>query len=116
MLFKNHISNCPGGDNNIENTIKHLIDDIISGSRTCTNFEKSDGFFNWLGSKIFDDDYLNKIIDYMIKNSIPRIKTFSDKIRNKTDEFKKNIIDEITSSKNRVVQELEEKKKEDELI
>ena len=115
LLFKNYISNCLGGENNIEKTIKQVIDDIISGSRTCTNYDKMDGFFNWLGSKLFDDSYLNKIIDYMIKNSIPRINTFSNEIKKHSDEFKKSIIDEITSSKNRVVQELEEKKKEEEL-
>jgi len=115
LLFKNHISNSLGGDNNIGNTIKQLIDDIISGSKTCTNYEKSDGFLSWLDTYIFDESYLNKIIDYMIKNSIPRIKSFSNIIKTKAEEFKKNIIDEITSSKNRVIEELEEKKYQEDL-
>ena len=115
LLFKNYISNCLGEENNIEKTIKQVIDDIINGSRTSTNYNEKDGIFNWLGSKLFDDSYLNKIIDYMIQNSIPRIKKFSDEIKTHADKFKKSIIDEITSSKNRVVQELKDKKKKEEL-
>ena len=87
-----------------------MISDIISSSRVSTDKEKCDGFFSWLGSKIFDDNYLNKVIDDMIKNSAPKIKTFSETVQNGADYFKKSIIDEISSSKNRVVDELKEKK------
>ena len=115
LLYKNYISNCLGGNNDIETTINQLIDDIISGSRHATDKKNCDGFFNWLGTKIFDDSYLNKTIDYMISKSTPKIKTFSDNIKTESDKFKRDIIDEINSSKNRVVKELEQKRQEEEI-
>ena len=110
LLYKNHISNCLGGSNNIEQTIDQMISDIISSSRVCTDKDKCDGIFSWLGAKIFNDNYLHKVIDDIIKNSAPKIKTFCDTVQRGADYFKKSIIDEISSSKNRVVDELKEKK------
>lgn len=115
LLYKNYISNCLGENNDIEKSINQLIDDIISGSRHATDKKNSEKFFSWLKTKIFDDSYLNKIIDYMLSKSTQKIKIFSDKIRNESDKFKKDIIDEINSSKDRVVEELEQKKKEEEI-
>lgn len=73
------------------------------------------GFFNCLGAKLFNANYLNKTIDYIIKQSTTRIKNFCDKIKEEDEKFKKDIIDEITSSKEGVVDELRQKKEEEEL-
>ena len=115
LLYKNYISNCLGGNNNIEQTIDQIINDIISGSRHATDSKNCEGFFSWLGAKIFDDNYLNKVIDFIIKQSNTRITTFSDKINKEAEKFKKDIIDEIRSSKERVVEELLQKKKDEEI-
>ena len=115
LLYKNYISNCMGGDNDIQKTIDQIISDIISGSRHSTDKKNCEGFFNWLGTKFFDSNYLNKTIDYIIKQSTTRIKNFCDKIREEAEKFKKDIIDEITSSKERVVDELKQKKEDEEL-
>ena len=54
---------------------------------------------NWLWTKIFDDICLNKTIEYIISK------------------FKRDIIDENNSSKDRVVvEELEQKKKEEDIV
>ena len=58
---------------------------------------------------------MNKTIDFIIKQAIQRIKIFSDKIKSESEKFKKDIIDEITSSKERVVEELKQKQEEEEL-
>lgn len=115
LLYKNCISNSLGGENNIEETINQLIDDIISGSRHSTDKKNSSGFFDWLGAKLFDDNYLYKVIDYMIEKATPRIRDFSEKIKKTSEDFQKSIIDEITSNKERVANELAQKKKEEEV-
>ena len=107
--YKNYISNNLGGNNDIESTISQIINDIISGSKTAADWDKVDGFFSWLGGKIFDDNYLNKIIDYIINHSTPEIKKFSDNIKSLVEKYKKEIIAEIESSRDRVVIEMEEK-------
>ena len=58
---------------------------------------------------------MNKVIDFIIKQSNTRITTFSDKINKEAEKFKKDIIDEIRSSKERVVEELLQKKKDEEI-
>lgn len=40
LLYKNYISNCMGGDNDIEKTIDQMISDIINGSRHSTDKKK----------------------------------------------------------------------------
>ena len=92
MLYKNYISNCLGGDNNIEETIDQMINDVISGSRHSTEKKNCEGFFNWLGAKLFNDNYLNKTIDFIIKQAIQRIKNFSDKIKSESEKFKKDLL------------------------
>ena len=115
LLYKDHISNCLGGNNNIGLTIDQMITDIISSSRSCTDREKCEGFFSWLGARIFDDNYLNKTIDDFIKQSTPKIKTFCDTVKHGAEGFKKSVIDEISSSRARVVDELKEKKLQEDL-
>ena len=115
ILYENYISNSLGGNNNIEESLEQLINDIIKGSKTATDWKNSDGFWSWLGSKVFDDNYLNKIIDYILKNSTPKIKTFSDTIKNYVNSFKTMINDEIKSSKGRVEKEMEERKEKERL-
>ena len=105
--YKNYISNNLGGNNNIESTINQIINDIISGSKTAADWDKVDGFFSWLGGKIFDDNYLKKIIDYILSHATPEIKKFADNIKSHVEKYKKDINDEIESSKNRVVEEME---------
>ena len=62
LLYKNYISNCLGGNNDIDKTIDQMINDIISGSRHVTEKKNCEGLISWLGAKIFDDNYLNKVI------------------------------------------------------
>lgn len=89
LLYKN-LSNYLGGNNNIEETIDQIINDIINGSRHSTEKKNCKGLFSWLGSKYFNDNYLNKPIDYIIKNPTPIIKTFSDKIKTEARKFKED--------------------------
>ena len=105
LLYKNYISNCMGGDNDIEKTLDQMLSDIINGSRHSTDKKNVEGIFN----------YLNKTFDYIIQLSTIRIKSFCDKIKEEDEKFKKDMIDEITSSKERVVYELKQKKEKEEL-
>ena len=105
LLYKNYISNCMGGDNDIEKTLDQMLSDIINGSRHSTDKKNVEGIFN----------YLNKTFDYIIQQSTIRIKSFCDKIKEEDEKFKKDMIDEITSSKERVVYELKQKKEKEEL-
>ena len=112
QLYENYVSQCLGGSNKIETTIEDLISDIIKASNTATDWENN-GLFCWVKQRLFDDNYLNRIIDSIISDSIPKIKSFCDSIKNYSSSYKKNILDEIQSSKSRVELEMEERKKKE---
>ena len=115
ILFENHISNSLGGNNNIEQSIQELIDDIINNSKDAADWDKVDGFWNWLYGKISSSNYLNKIIDSIINDSTVKLKNLRDNIEEYVNSFKAQINNEILSSKDRVVIELNEKREEEEL-
>ena len=110
--LKTYISN-QLGENDIEKTIGQIINDIIRGSKTATDWENKSGFFDWLGSKLSSTNYLNKIIDYMIVNSTPKMKSFSDSIKNHVSNYKTKMIDELESTKGRIIREMENQQKEE---
>ena len=114
QLYKDYISNCLG-EKNIEKTIQQIVNDIINGSKRATEYDKCSGFFNWLGNKLFDSNYLEKTINYMINESLKKIEAFSDKIEEESKKYKAQLIDEISISKQKVEEVLLEKKEEEEL-
>ena len=114
QLYENYVSNCLGGSDKIEKTIEDLISDIIKASNTATDWDKN-SVFGWIKAKLFDDNYLNRIIDDIISKSIPKIKSFCDSIKGYSSSYKKLINDEIEASKNRVELEMEERKKKEQI-
>ena len=112
-LYKDFISNCLG-ETNIETTIEQIIKDIINGSKRATDYDKCSGLFNWLGNKLFDSNYLEKTITYMINESLKKIEAFCDKIEEESKKYKTQLIDEISVSEEKVKEVLLEKKREEE--
>ena len=114
QLYENYVSNSLGGSNKIETTIEDLISDIIKASNTATDWDKN-SVFGWLKAKLFDADYLNRVIDSIISSCLPKIKSFCDSITGYSSSYKKLINDEIVASKNRVELEMEERKKKEQI-
>lgn len=112
ITYETYIANKLGGNNKIEQTLEDLITDIIKESKTAADWEKND-FFGWLGAKVFSDNYLNKVIDEINKLFTPKINLFCDSIKKNCEDFKKTIIDDINSSKTRVENEMEKRKKKE---
>ena len=104
-----------GGNNNIEQSIQEIIDDIINNSKDAADWDKVKGFWNWLCGKFSSSNYLNKIIDSIINDSTVKLKNLRDNIEEYVNSFKDQMNNEILSSKDRVVTELNEKKEEEEL-
>ena len=114
-LFKDHISNSLGGDDNIEKTMQQLVDDIITDSKSATKWNGIKNFFGWLHSKISSEEYLTKTVNFIINKISTNLKNFRDNIKEHIDKYKNNLNNEIKSSKYRVVAILKEKKEEEEL-
>lgn len=98
----------------LEKTLKNICSDIIIRSKKATDWENRDGIFKWIGTKIFDEDYLVKTIDFMIE-STRKIQSFIDNSKELIEQYKHIIIIPITSTKDRVLDELEERKEEEEI-
>ena len=111
-LYKDYISEKLGGSDKIEKTMDDLKTDIIKSSNTATDWENN-SFFSWIKQKIFDENYLNRIITFISNESNERIKSFIDSISTYSSEYKTMIIDEINSSKTRVEDEMERRIKEE---
>lgn len=79
-LFKDHISNSFGGDDNIEKTMQQLFDDIITDSKSATKWNGIKNFFGWLHSKISSEEYLTKTVDFIINKISTNLKNFRDNI------------------------------------
>ena len=112
QLYENYVSQNLGGENKIETTIEDLISDIIKESNTATDWDNN-SLMSWIKQKLFDENYLNRTIDFIISNSIPKIKSFCDSITKYSSSYKKMILDEIEASKGRVESEMEERKKQE---
>ena len=115
-LFKEYFSINIGIDNNIEKTLNDISNNILTRSKKACDWENRDGFWNWVGTKIFSDDYLNKYIDFMIQLFIPKIQSFIDKSKELVEEYREMIINPIISTKDRVLEELEEMKEQEKLL
>ena len=111
QLYEDYISQFLGGSNKIETTIEDLITDVIKASNTATDWENN-SFFSWVKMKLFDANYLNKTIEVIMK-VIPKIKDFCDSLKKYSSSYKKEILDELQSSKDRVEAEMEERKKKE---
>ena len=113
LLLKNFISKRMGRDNDIEESINDIIFDIISQSKSCTDWKNSQSFFKWFKAKIIKKEYLNQIIDFMIDNSCLKLKKSSDTYSNLIEDFKVRIENEINCKKDKIIEELESKKYEE---
>ena len=114
-LFKDYISNKLGGDNDIEETMEQLVDDIIKSSKSVNDWEERKSFFGWVYSKFSDEEYLTNIINFIIDKISYKFKSFRNEIDELIYKYKTKLNREIKSSKDRVVEELEEKKEEEQL-
>ena len=114
-LFKDYISNKLGGSNDIEETMEQLVDDIIKSSKSVNDWKESKSFFGWAYSKFSSEEYLTNIINFIIDKISYKFKSFRNEIDKLIYKYKTNLNREIQSSKDRVVEELEEKKEEEQL-
>ena len=112
--YQDYISINFGGENKIETTVEDLITEITKASNTAADWEKNT-FYSWFKAKLFDEDYLNKIIDHIISNSIPKIETFCKSINSHSSSYKKLIQDEIKVSRSTVENEMKERKRKEEI-
>ena len=112
--YQDYISINFGGENKIETTVEDLITEITKASNTAADWEKNT-FFSWFKAKLFDEDYLNKIIDKIISDSIPKIEAFCKSINSHSSSYKKLIQDEIIVSRSTVENEMKERKKKEEI-
>ena len=115
ILFKDHIANSLGGNNNIEETLQELIDDIVVNSKSAASWDNVKGFFKWVRCKFSSVEYLTKIIDFIINKTNTKFTSFRNNIAEYVDTYKNNMNNEIKSSKDRVVAELEEKKEKEKI-
>ena len=108
-LFKDYNFISLGGYNNIEETIQQIFDDIITGSKSVSEWNRIKNLFNWAYSKI---SYLTKTVDFIINkiSNSNKLKKFKNDIKELIYKYKNNLNNEIKSSKDRVVVELEIKK------
>ena len=109
IILSSFISNKLGRENNIEQTIDDIINDILLQTKTCTDWSKSKDVITWFRTKIFNKDYLNKIVDTMIDNTIKHIKKQSELYFGYINDFKMSIENDINLKKDIVIENLEEK-------
>lgn len=113
LLLKNFISKRMGRDNDIEESINDIINDIIKESKSCTDWKNSKSFFKWFQAKIFKKEYLNQIIDFMIDKSCLKLESSSKNYSNLIEDFKIRLENEINCKKDKIIEELEKKKLEE---
>jgi len=113
LLLKNFISKRMGRDNDIEESINDIINDIIKGSKSCTDWKNSKSFFKWFQAKIFKKEYLNQIVDFMIDKSCLKLESSSETYSNLIEDFKIRIENEINCKKDKIIEELENKNEEE---
>jgi hypothetical protein len=99
LLFKDYVSNNLGRDNDIEKTIEDIINDILTGSKTSTNWSKKKSFWDGLKTKFSDKAFLDKVINYMIENSTLQINEFLKKTKGFVEDFKTQIFKEVNTTK-----------------
>ena len=114
LLFKNFVSNKLGRDKDIKKSIDDIENDILSGAKSSTDWEKSESWWDGFMTKLSDSTFLNKVINYMIKNSTSKIATFINSISGYVSEFKSKINNEINAKKENVIGILNERKEEEE--
>ena len=95
--------------------MEQLVDDIIKSSKSANNWEESKSFGSWVYSKFSDEEYLTNIINFIIVKISYKFNSFRNEIDKLINKYKTNLNREIKSSKDRVVEELEEKKEEEQL-
>ena len=107
--LKIYISNKLGEKNDYKEAIDNIVNDIISNSRTSTNWKNSSGLFDFLKSKFSDKAYLNKTIEFMISDALDRLNSFSKNIANLIEQYLSDILNKILTEKINIVNILTEK-------
>ena len=115
LLFKNFVSNKLGRDNDIKKSIDDIENDILSGAKSSTDWEKKTSFWDGIKTKFFDSTFLNKVINYMIDNSTSKINTFINSTSGFVSDFKSKINNEINAKKEKVIGVLNKRKEEEEI-
>jgi len=113
--LKIYISNKLGEKNNYKEAIDNIVNDIVSNSRNVTTWKNSSGLIDFLKTKFSDKAYLNKTIDFIIKNAQEKFTIFRSNISNLINEYLKEILNKITIERINLKNILEEKKKKKEL-
>ena len=106
--LKIYISNRLGDKKDYKEAISNIINDILSDSKVATNWKNSSGIFDYLKSLFSDKAYLNKTIDFIIKNTSERLKCFSNIISKLIKEYIDILLNIIDIEKNSIINYLEE--------
>jgi len=109
--LKIYISNQLGERNDYKEAISNIVNDILSDSRNATNWENSTGLFDYLKCKFSDKAYLNKTIDFIIKNTNERLKDFRKTLTKHIENYMKIILDKIKIEEIALINNLEEQKR-----
>ena len=110
FILTNYISKKLGRENNIAQSIDDIIFEIINQSKECTTWANSKDIWSWINTKIYNQEYLNEIINFMINRSCLKIQEISEYYINIINNFKMEIENEINFKKDYVIDELELKK------
>ena len=114
LLFKSYVSKELGRDNDIKKSIEDIENDILAGAKASTNWENQKSFWDAVAIMFSNASFLNKVITYMIDNSISKINSFIKKTSYFTSEFKSKMINEIKTKKENVINILNDRKKDEE--
>ena len=109
--LKIYISNQLGERNDYKEAISNIVNDILSDSKNATNWENSDGIFDYLKNKIFNKDYLNKTFDFITKSASKKLNEFKIILSRHIEEYMKQILNKINIEKISLINNLEEQKK-----
>ncbi len=109
--LKIYISNQLGERNDYKEAISNIVNDILSDSKNATNWENSDGIFDYLKNKIFNKDYLNKTFDFITKSASKKLNEFKIILSRHIEEYMKQILNKINIEEISLINNLEEQKR-----
>jgi len=108
---KIYISNQLGERNDYKEAISNIVNDILSDSKNATNWENSDGFFDYLKNLFSNEAYLNKAFDFITKNAYNKLNEFKITLSRHIEEYMEQILDKINIEKISLINNLEEQKR-----
>ena len=108
--LKTYLSNKLGERNEYKEAIDNIINDVVSSSKTATNWKNSSGLIDFIKTQFSNKVYLDKTIDSIITNSNERLEKYKMNIDNLILEYQDIILNKIKIEKLNIENLLEERK------